>query len=380
MSEEQGKTPQPGTAITKVNDYYLPMIERQLSGNGIAMDPYAKQCVLAALSSIHTILDAKSIQWDDKQLDKSSLTQALMAVACLQLNGAAHPREVYFQIRNTKVKAAGEGGKQVDVWKKSIEMGIEGDGNDRILAKFGRDVKKVGQFWLVRADDKFEYPCYNGLQVEPPKWTPTGKGQVVRVVYPVLKNDNSIEFYIGERDDVLKNLMAHLNNNLMNETFGVCKNRWEADAKQQKEIAVKKAEVLKRASELGFGVLDDPELQQWISPAWTDYHSRESMIIRKMRNNVVKKIPKDFGSAYIQITYSEQVEEAPIRAEIAANANGEVIDIPTPEDAQKAEEASGSTTAAQAPAKPETADKPKAVPVKEPAPVNPSEADDGPGY
>jgi len=312
------------TALAKVNNAFLPMIERQLSGNGIQMDNYAKQCVISALSSIHTVLDTKGVAWDDPQLDNSNITQTLLSIASLKLNASASPKEVYFQLRNTKIKIDGK-----DVWKKKIEMGIEGDGNDAILARFGRDIEKVGQFWLVRENDQFEYPKYNGLEFEPPKWSPSGKGDVVKVVYPVIKKDKTIEFYIAERDDVAKNLIAHINNNMMNETFGVCADRYKATPDQRAQIAIKKTEVLKRAKELGLNSLDDPEMQKWISPAWTDYHSREQMIIRKMRNNVVKKIPKDFGSAFIEMTYSEQSDEALKIAnqEIRENANGDVIDI-----------------------------------------------------
>lgn len=322
MTEKQTFAP----AISKVNNAFLPMIERQLSGNGIVMDSYAKQCVLAALSAIHTALESRGTDWSDAQIDKSNITQVLLSVACLKLNAAASPREVYFQVRNVKVK--GTGGAP-DTWKKQIEMGIEGDGNDSILARFGRDVKKVGQFWLVREKDQFEYPKYNGLDVEPPKWTPSGKGDVVRVVYPIIKTDGTIEYYIAEREDVAKNLIAHINNNLMNETFGVCQDRYKATPAQKKEIAAKKTAVLKKAKEMGLAALDDDELQQWISPAWTEFHSREQMIIRKMRNNITKKIPKDFGNAYIEMTYHNTTDEseARMRQEIDENANTTIIDI-----------------------------------------------------
>ena len=317
------------TTLTSVNDRFFPMVTAQLTGNGIKMDDYAKQCVINAISAIHTALDAKGISWGDPQLDQSNVTQVLLSVACLKLNASATPREVYFQTRNVSVKVRGEGGKEETVWKKKIEMGIEGDGNDAILARFGRDVKKVGQFWPVREGDAFEYPRYVGLQMDPPKWTPTGKGDVVRVVYPILKKDDTIEFYIAERDDVARNLLAHINNNMMNETFGICAKRFDATPDQLKKIAEKKADILKKAKNLGLGALDDAELQQWISPAWTEYHSREAMLIRKMRNNIVKKMPKDFGNAFVEMTYSEQTDEglAQVRGEIAEHANSQDIDI-----------------------------------------------------
>ena len=54
---------------------------------------------------------------------------------------------------------------------------------------------------------------------------PTGKGKVVRVVYPIEMSDGTIEYHIAEREDVVKNLIAHINQNLMNETFGIAKRK-----------------------------------------------------------------------------------------------------------------------------------------------------------
>lgn len=314
------------TGLVKVTETYAPMIERQLSGNGVHLDAYAKQCVVNAISAINTVLDSKATSWNDEKLDRNNVTQILMNVAALKLNAAASPREVFFSLRNVNVKAKPS---DPDNWKKQIEMGIEGDGNDAILARFGRDIDKVGQFWVVREKDEFEYPVYTGFDVIPPKWKPTGKGDVVRVVYPLRKKDGTIEFHIAERDDVARNLIAHISNSLMNETFDICKDRYNATPEQKKKIAEKKAEVLQKAKGLGLGALDEPELQKWISPAWSEYQSRESMLIRKMRNNVVKKIPKDFGSAFIEMLHSEATDEtyASVRQEIAENANREPVDI-----------------------------------------------------
>lgn len=321
MTEQK---PQYATALTKISNTFFPMIETQLDGNGIKMDHYAKQCVMSAISSINAVLDSKNIKWDDKQLDMSNVTQNLLTIASLKLNAAANPREVYFQMRNINRKI----GKQ-DNWIKQIEMGIEGDGNDAILSNFGRDVKEVHQYWLVRSEDKFEYPTYRGIDMEPPMWQPKGKGNVVRVVYPITKVNGQVEYWIGERDDVARNLIAHVNNNLMNATFGIAESRFKATLDQKKQIDAKKREITDKVKELGLKALDDDTVQQHISPAWKDPQSRESMLIRKMRNNVVKRIPKDFGSAYVEVTYEEADDEsfARHRREINEKANQEFLDI-----------------------------------------------------
>lgn len=316
------------TGLTKISNTFFPMIEKQLSGNGIDMDHYQKQCVMNAISSINSVLDVKGIKWTDAGLDKNNITQILLTTAALKLNAAASPREVYFQTRNIKMQKDGN-----DVWMKQVEMGIEGDGNDAILSNFGRGVEEVHQYWLVRSGDHFEYPKYKGIEMTPPEWTPTGKGEVVRVVYPITKKGGRVEYFIGEREDVVKNLIAHVKNNLMNETFGIAESRYKATAKQKTEIDAKKKEIIKKVEEQGLNALDDESLDAYISPAWKDSQSREAMIIRKMRNNVVKKIPKDFGNAFVEMTYDQAEDESysRIRKEINENANQEILDFEEPE-------------------------------------------------
>lgn len=303
MSEEKKEFK---TTLTKVNENYLPMITNQLENNNINLSEYSKSCVANAISAINNVLDTNGVTWGDASLDTNGITQILLSVAALQLNATANPRECYFQIRNVSVKGAD--GKQV--WKKKIEMGIEGDGFDALVSRFGRDVKKVYPHWLVREDDEFTYPHYAGVSITPPEWQPKGTGKVVRVVYPIQSKDGSIEYYISERADVKKNLIAHISNNLMNETFGVCADRYKATEEQKAQIAEKKRDVLNKAKELELdALLDAAEFDKYISPAWKEEQSRESMIIRKMRNNITKKIPKDFGSSFVDEIYNENSDE-----------------------------------------------------------------------
>lgn len=315
-----------GTQLTKVNDTFMPLILSQMQKNSIEMSPYAKTCVLHAISSINSVLDKAGISWNSAELDKSTVSDILIKVACFQLNAAASPREVYFQTRNVK----GADGS----WKKQIEMGIEGDGNDALLARFGRDVVEVGQFWKVREKDDFTYPTYSGLDMDPPKWTPKGSGKIVRIVYPIIKSSKDgkrhVEFYISEREDVIKNLIAHINSNMMNETFGFAESKRKATNDQKIKIEARKRELLKRANDLGLdAALDDSELQPWISPAWTEFHSRESMIERKMRNNAIKKIPKDFGNGALETMFEEATDDVyrSTAREIRNNANRDMIDV-----------------------------------------------------
>lgn len=304
-----------GTTLTKVNDLYFPLIEKQLEGNHIDFDDYAKRCVINSISAINDMFTTSGTSWNDQNLDQSNVTQVLLNVASLKLNPAADPSECYFQIRNVKVKVRDEKGKVIDKWLKRIEFGIQSDGNDSILARFGRNIKKVYPHWVVRENDVFEYPKFNGLEMTPPKWEPRYTGKVVRVVYPILHNDNTLHFYIAEREDVKKNLLAHINNNMMNETFGIVADRYSANAEQLEQISKRKKDLKLLASALSLDeILDDETLAPYISPSWKEEFSREEMLIRKMRNNITKKIPKDFGNVAIQESFMESTDEDYLQA------------------------------------------------------------------
>lgn len=327
-----------GTGLTKLNNLYMPLITDNLQGNGLELDNYSKQCVMASISGINAVLDSKGLTW--KEVDQSNVTQTLITIASLKLNAAANPREVYFTIRNEKKKVNGK-----DVWSKKIEMGIEGDGNDAILSNFGRNVDTVHQHWLVRENDGFTYPTFRGIELEPPTWTPKGTGKVVRVVYPVTKTNGETDYHISEREDVSRNLFAHISNNMMNETFGIAKSRYDATTPQKAEIDKKKGEFLAQVKsyldEHGLdATLDNSDFDKYISPAWKDPQSRESMIIRKMRNNIVKKIPKDFSNAFVEMTYEENSdsEYSRVRKEVYEEANQELIDLDEDNVPEAAEE------------------------------------------
>lgn len=308
--------------LAKINDTYMPQIETQLRGNGINMTEYQRTVVINAISAINELVFKEGLRMTD--IDQSNLTQTFLNVAALQLNAAATPNEVYFIIRNQTIGKDKNGPKV-----KVVEMGIEGDGNDALLSRFGRNVKTVHRHWEVREEDGFTYPGYAGLKITPPTWAPTGKGKVIRVVYPIEYVDGQVEYFISEREDVKANLLAHMYNNLM----------WD-NKKTEKKTKIKEFAEAHSLDE----ILDSKEMQTAgnISPAWKEPQSRETMIIRKMRNRIVKKVPKDFSNAYIQ-SVVESVEddfaarqysrkEAEIIEEINQNANSEVFDPkPLPE-------------------------------------------------
>ena len=328
MSENiQVESKEYSTGLNRYLKAYVPMIQKQIAEDGDSFDEYSRYCVVAAMGEIVNMVHNSGA--DPSTINPNNMNDILLSVARLKLNANAVPRECYFQIRNVNVAAKGQPAK----WEKQIEFNIEGDGYDALTARYGRNVKKVYPYWAVREGDVFTPPKRKGLEVTPPEWEESGKGKVVRVVYPIEYTDDHVEYHIAERADVAKNLAAHISNNLQNETFGICADRYKATDKQKQEIAAKKREIMDKIRELGDveAILACDDLKPFISPSWSEYQSQESMIIRKMRNNIMKKIPKDFGSSAVAQAYYT-VDDAlyrEVQQEIAENGNAEEF-VPEP--------------------------------------------------
>ena len=166
-------------------------------------------------------------------------------------------------------------------------------------------------------------------------------------------NDGKIEYMIAERESVKGNLFAHVRNNLMNETFGllgtkkdksgkvVPRTRYDATDEEKKAIAEKKNEVLKAL--LDCETIEDmlacEVARPYMSAAWLD--TSESMIVRKMRNNAIKKHPKDLNAIAKQSLMQMDETYQQTQEEIAENANSEdfVVDAEAKEVESAAVEA-----------------------------------------
>jgi hypothetical protein len=315
------------TQLSYYTNRYVDLMERDLTSRGMEFDSYSKDCVVAAMGSIFQMVHESGVSFE--AINGSNLKFILSKVAALKLNANAQPRECYFQIRNVNVAGKGKPAQ----WEKKIEFAIEGDGNDALVSRYGVDVAKVFPYWKVREGDKYIPPRHKGVEITPPEWEESGVGKVVRIVYPIQYKDGHIEYLSCERADVLKNLAAHIKNNLQNETFGICADRYKATDAQKAQIEAKKKEIMKKVSDIGEleAIIDCEELRPYISPSYYETQSRESMIIRKMRNNIMKSIPKRWDNpvqAYeynmMDATYRE------VQEEIEQNANAEEF-IPQPE-------------------------------------------------
>lgn len=301
------------TALSQWSNEITGLIARDYEACGVKFDDYSKQCALEAMTAIFNLVKNSTKLKDMNSLDTSNLRGIVERCASLKLNANAYPRECYFQLRNVKVS---------DGWQQIVEMGIEGAGYDSLLANYGKDVDRVYPYWVVKEGDEYIPPKRRGLEVTPPEWEEKGLSErAVRVVYPVKLTDGTVTYLTAEREGVRVNLLAHVKQNMMNETFGICADRYKATEKQQEEIKEKKEEVLNalRDCETVDDMLKCEIARKFISGAWLD--TPESMIQRKMCNNATRKFPKNYDpmARQAQLEMDEVYQE--VQEEIEVNAN-----------------------------------------------------------
>lgn len=306
------------TALSNWTNTITGLVTRDFEQCGVEFDEYSKRCAMSAMSSIFQL-----VQNTDKaemgDLNTSNLREIVEQCASLKLNANAVPREVYFQLRSKQLN--GE-------WKKVVEMGVEGDGNDAMLRQFGNDVAKVHPCWIVKDGDEFTRPKRVGMDITPPSWEQKGLSEkVVAVVYPVQLTNGSIEYLISERESVKTNLISHIRNNMMNETFGICKDRYKATPEQKQKIKEMKNQILNdvRTCETLDDMLKCPSAQPYISDAWLD--TPEQMITRKLRNNAIKKFPKDMNSMANHSLLQLDEGYKASREEITEHENSEPFEV-----------------------------------------------------
>ena len=307
------------TSLSEWSNAMTGLIIEDYKSCGMKMDDYSKECAMEAMTSIFNLVKSDP-KIDMRNLDTSNLRGIVKRCASLKLNASAYPRECYFQLRNVKVGTDPQTGK--DVWQKQVEMGIEGSGYDSLLANYGKDVKQVYPYWVIKEGDVYIPPKHKGLTVTEPEWEEKFlSDKAVMVVYPVKLNDGNITYLSADRDSVKINLMAHVKQNLMNVTFGICADRYKATEKQKAEIKAKKEEILNalRSCKTVDEMLKCEIARPYISGAWLD--TPESMIVRKMCNNATKKYPKNYDPMARQAQMEMDEVYQISKNEIEENAN-----------------------------------------------------------
>ena len=306
------------TALSQWSNTYTDLVTRDYEERGLVLSEPEKKCAMSAMSNIYQLMKESGSKLED--FDPNSIRKAVGQAASLQLNANSYPSECYFSTRKKKIGNS---------WVSQVELGIMGAGNDAMLRTFGVNVKQVYPVWIVHEGDEFKYPSFKGLELSPPEWVQkSASGKVDKVVYPVELLDGSVQYLIAERESVKVNLFAHVRNNLMNETFGIVEKRYNATPEQKAEIDSKKQviyDALRACSTLD-DMLACEQARPYISAAWLD--STESMVERKLRNNAIRKFPKNYNAFAKQSFVETDDVYREAQNDIEENANT----VPFPDD------------------------------------------------
>lgn len=318
MAENKGFN----TALSVWQNSMTGLISKDYNENGVEFDEYSRECAMAAMSNIYQTVVASGK--DLNTFSRDGMYDVVRQCATLKLNSNSIPKEVFFNVRTKKIGSD---------YVPTIELGTTVNANLSMLRHFGVNVDTVYDAWLIKEGDTFVYPKRKGLTVTDPEWEPAGKSlKTVRAVVPVKLKDGTVEYLIAERDSVMVNLIAHVKQNLLNETFGICADRYKATDAQKKQIAEKKAEIMTPL--LACKTLDEmlalPVIRPYMSGAWSD--STESMIDTKLTGNAIRKRQKELNpmasSSLTQIdeTYKTAVEEVEENANTVEFDDANIID------------------------------------------------------
>lgn len=313
------------TALSQWMNTFTDLAVRDYEENGIEFDEYSRTCARNAMRGI--IMYVSDSGKDPNSIDKNSLYNTVLTCASLKLNANSEPAEVYFTTRNKNI-----GGKGEAKWVTVVEPGIMTPGLLSLIRTFGVGVQEVRPVWVVKEGDEYTPMKMVGVEATPPTWVQNGVSQkVVRVVVPILIN-GEWQYFTAERESVRINLMSHIRNNMLNETFGICKDRYHATPDQLAAIKAKKQEILDilYTCETVDDIIKCDTAKPYLSEAWLG--STESMIATKLTKNATAKISKDYNQiAKRSYTQLDEVYKAS-REEIEENQNSEVfIEIPDEE-------------------------------------------------
>lgn len=277
------------------------------SSNDIKFDDYQKDIV------VNTVRKIGEMGFDIFAYEQNNVADILYQTAFLRLNPSATPRHCYFINRDVY-----ESGRKVG---SKLEMGIEGEGNDEILRKFGVGIKRdekneavgIHKVWIVREGDEYQEGYFNGIQFTPPTWRPKllkageRKGKVLKLVYPIERTNGEVEFWASDREDLQPILLKHIEQNLM------------SYRKADKDGFNK---VMRELRQMTFDEIIDKHQDTEISfkNYGKDYNVRiiqdsyvgstgEAMIIRKLRNTAIRNFPKNFDTTIIETIYRNTFEE-----------------------------------------------------------------------
>lgn len=268
----------------KAQNELVAELDLSAAETGVAFSDYGKKCVMNAIAGLVTMAQSQGIAFN--QINGSLLKLALQNIGYTELNYAAMPSEVYFDLR----KSTDDKGNVT----YTPSMKPQGAGNEKLVRKYGVGIKELKPAWLVREGDEFTYPSFDGIEMTPPKWTPKSYDKkVMMVVYPLVKQDGSVEFLIATREGIKPNIIAQIRQNTLYAFKDYTTKKVDEKKRDEFYNALNEYAEAHTVDEL----LANQEYAKYVNPTYTSGGSKESMILRKMKNNALKNYPKEYDNA-----------------------------------------------------------------------------------
>lgn len=245
--------------------------------------------------------------------DTNNVADVLYTLAFFRWQPSAMPRHCYFQ--ETKIYEDGK------LKGKKLEVRVEGEGNDQVLRNYGVGIKRdqngeavgIHKVWIVREGDEYQEGYYEGIEYKPPRWKPSvpkvgqKKGKVIKVVYPIERTNNRVEYWSADREDLQPIIIKHIENNLMGYR--------RAKPKEFRELIkglmnMTFDEILEKydGTEIQYTAYGKTNTVTMIQDSYTGA-TGEAMIIRKLRNIATRTFPKQFGHIELERLYEGTFEE-----------------------------------------------------------------------
>lgn len=310
LQEKQQNAVQKTTELSATNKLQIQLIgeiEKTAEEIGTEFTDYGKRCMVNAYAALITQTKAQGINLSD--LDGAMLRLAFQNIGYTELNFAALPSECYFDLRKFK-DANG-------VYHYTVAVKPQGAGNEKLVRKYGVQIKNLLPCWLIREGDDYTLPYWDGVTMTQPSWKPKSlDGKVILVIYPLEKVNGRTEFLIASRESIKPNIVSQIRQNAMY-TFKDA-NAKDAFYRELDEDAEKcKVDELIRLE----------KYRDYLSPTYLSFGSREQMIIRKMQNNALKNYPKEYDSTAMRNAVESMFEDNDdsLREKAAVFNKGDVV-------------------------------------------------------
>lgn len=269
------------------------LVDKGLEESGAKFTDYGRTCVINAMASFITV--CRNNDYDLKKIDQTTLKIALQNVGFTELNFAATPAEAYFDIRKN------DGGY-------SVSIKPQGAGNEKLTRKFGVNLKDLKSAILVREGDNYTLPGFDGEKMTPFKWQPKSlDAKVIMVVYPVVKNDGTLEYLMATRESIKPNLIAQIRQSNLYSFKKIENGKSVIDVEKRDQFY---EEVNREFEKLTVDqILANEKWRKQLTPTYTSGGSVEAMVIRKMKNNALKNYPREFDNSYEAEAYKDMWED-----------------------------------------------------------------------